>query len=193
MGVKVIVGLGNPGKAYEATRHNVGFWIVASFGKRHGVVIAKDASSAHLGQGRLNAPSGPVDFLLVKPMAFMNRSGVPVGRILEAFNIPVADLIVAHDDLDLECGRIRIRTRGRSGGHRGVDSIIDQIGSDRFLRLKIGIGRDPAVDPAAYVLTPFRVEEEELVLAAVQRGTEALDLLLTGQIATAMNCYHPLR
>jgi len=190
--VKLIVGLGNPGAAYATTKHNVGFWVVDLFGKKHHIVFSHREVNSQIGWGNLKMPTGAVDVLLAKPLTFMNKSGDAVCRLLEIHGISLSDMIVVHDDLDLACGSIRIRTKGRSGGHRGVASIIEKVGADGFLRLKVGIGRDPSIGPSDYVLTRFNAEEEQRVMGGIEHGMEALGLLLEGRIATAMNQFHPL-
>lgn len=186
----MIVGLGNPGPEYEETKHNVGFWLIDSFAKDHGISLSEKKGEARVGQGRLAVPSGQIDLVLVKPQTFMNRSGRSVQSLLHLFGISPSEMIVVYDDLDLPCGRIRIRTKGGAGGHRGVASIIGAIGTDEFIRLRIGIGRDPGQDPADYVLTPFRPEELAPVEDSIDKGVEALPLLLEGRITEAMNRYH---
>ncbi len=188
--MKLIVGLGNPGKEYEETKHNVGFWVVDSFGMRHDVPLSGKRGEAKTGRGCWTISDEKVDYVLAKPQTFMNRSGQSVVRLLQIFDIPVSDVILVVDDLDLECGQIRVKTKGRAGGHRGVASIIEAVGSDGFLRLKVGIGRDPQQDPADYVLTPFPDGDKERILEGVKKGVEALGLLLCGGVSEAMNRFH---
>jgi PTH1 family peptidyl-tRNA hydrolase len=186
----MIVGLGNPGPEYEETKHNVGFWLIDSFAKRHGISLSEKKGQARVGQGRMSVPSGEMDLVLVQPQTFMNRSGRSVQSLLHSFGLSPSEMIVIYDDLDLPCGRIRIRSKGSSGGHRGVASIIDAIGTDEFIRLRIGIGRDPSQDPADYVLTPFEPEALKQVEESIEKGVEALPFLLEGRITEAMNRYH---
>ena len=188
--LKLIVGLGNPGQEYEETKHNIGFWVIDSFARRGGISVSEKKGKALVGRGTFSRAGGEIDFLLVKPQTFMNRSGESVRELLAFFKIPLSNLIVIHDDLDLDPGRIRVRTQGRSGGHRGIDSIIAEVGSDQFVRVKIGIGRDPRWDPADYVLAPFKSGEKETILQAVEKTVETLPLLAEGKIAEAMNRYH---
>lgn len=198
--MKLVVGLGNPGSEYKQTKHNVGFWVIDAFAKREGLSLsplraggqAEKKGGVLVGRGAWGASDVKIGFILAKPQTFMNRSGQPVQQLLKTFDIPLADLIVIYDDLDLDLGRIRIKAQGRSGGHRGIASIIDAVGSDQFLRMKIGIGRDPWQDPSDYVLTPFRPGEKKAVLEGVEKGVEALPLLLENKITEAMNRYHPL-
>lgn len=188
--MKLIVGLGNPGPEYEETKHNVGFWLLDAFARRHGFSLSQKQGEAKVGSGRWSSSAGEIDLLLAKPQTYMNRSGRSVRSLLQSSGSTPLDLIVIYDDLDLPCGTIRIRAQGGSGGHRGVASIIEAIGTDRFLRLRIGIGRDPRQDPADYVLSPFRPEELKQVEEAIEKGVEALPLLMEGRVTEAMNRYH---
>ncbi|MEK7286758.1 MAG: aminoacyl-tRNA hydrolase [Nitrospirota bacterium] len=190
--MKLIVGLGNPGPEYEATKHNVGFWVIDAFAKKCECASFKKISGppSKICRGKLQPPHEPIDFLLVKPHTFMNRSGVAVMSLLKEYEIPISDLVVIQDDLDTECGRLRIRTKGSSGGHRGIASIIEKMGSNEFLRIKIGIGRDADQDVSDYVLSPFLVEDQEKVLSGVERAVAALPLILEERIPEAMNRMH---
>lgn len=188
--MKLIVGLGNPGSEYEETKHNVGFWVVDAFGEAHEVSLSIKKAEARIGRGSWKGSSGEVDFILAKPQTFMNLSGRSVQGLLRLFGVAPSEMIVVYDDLDLECGRIRLRTKGGAGGHRGVASIIEAVGSDQFLRLRIGIGKNPRQDAADYVLSPFKAEDKKLILEAVEKGVVLLPLLLEGRITEAMNQYH---
>ncbi len=196
--MKLVVGLGNPGPNYEATRHNVGFWVIDAFSARHGLPLLEKRGHSRISRGSWvpsssGGPSGDtpkIDFLLAQPETFMNRSGQAVRRLFSEFKIQLADLIVICDDLDMECGRVRIRMKGSAGGHRGVASIIEAVGSQQFVRMKIGIGRSPHQAVSDYVLTPFSKEERSLILEGVERGVAALPLLLEGKFTEAMNQYN---
>jgi PTH1 family peptidyl-tRNA hydrolase len=133
---------------------------------------------------------GETDFLLLKPGTYMNRSGIAVQRILTDFKISHTDMVLIHDDLDMEAGRIRIRTKGSAGGHRGVASVIDTIGSDLFLRIKIGIGRSTQQSVVDYVLTSFSQEERTEVQKGVDYAVSAIPWLLEGRVTEAMNRYN---
>ncbi len=197
--MKLIVGLGNPGDAYTQTRHNVGFWLIDAFAKEHGIILSGSMCEARVGRGKLQVAEEEIPFLLAKPQTFMNRSGRSVKKLASELGLAPTEVpmgvIVVHDDLDLPCGTIRLRARGRSGGHRGVASIIEALESDQFIRLKIGIGsdrrtREDTQETADYVLSPFPKAEREAVLQGVERGVSALPLLLAGQLTEAMNRYH---
>ena len=188
--MNLIVGLGNPGSEYEETKHNVGFWVVDAFAEQHRVSLSIKKAEAKIGRGSLPGPVGQIDFVLAKPQTFMNLSGRSVQGLLRTFGVTPSEMIVIYDDLDLECGRIRLRTKGGAGGHRGVASIIEAVGSDQFIRLRIGIGRNPRQDAADYVLSPFKSDDKKLILEAVEKGVALLPLLLEGRITEAMNQYH---
>jgi PTH1 family peptidyl-tRNA hydrolase len=184
----VIVGLGNPGPAYVQTRHNVGFMAVDAMAsaaavrfRRHGLSLR----AHHLLAGH--------EVILAKPQTFMNRSGAALLELMSDFRLDVTvlqTLIVVHDDLDLPVGRIRLKTRGGHGGHQGVNSIIDTLGTDRFARLKIGVGRPPdGLDPAEYVLTPWSADRNEL-RSTLERAIEALQCWVAEGITTAMNQFN---
>ncbi len=189
---RLIVGLGNPGPEYRWTRHNVGFHVLERLAERRGGLFR---SARHLeGYGGPRAfdwcrIEGPDGFLLC-PGAWMNRSGqivAPVARFLE---LASEDLLVVYDDLDLELGRLRIRPHGSSGGHRGMRSIIEHLATDRFPRLRVGIGRK-GTDAARYVLQPFPAEERVEAEISVAEAAEAiLDWLASGDIQGCMTRFH---
>jgi len=180
------VGLGNPGPSYETTRHNVGFWVIDTFCAEYKISLVNAGGKNQIGRGVL----GSIDFLLLKPGTYMNRSGSAVQKILTDFNISHTDMVVIQDDLDMACGQIRIRTKGSAGGHRGVASVIDTIGSDLFLRIKIGIGRSTQQSVVDYVLTSFSQEERTEVQKGVDYAVSAIPWLLEGRVTEAMNRYN---
>ncbi len=166
----LLVGLGNPGREYRAHRHNVGFMLLEQLAKGHNLSFSRVQHQALVTTGRM----ADCAVVLAKPQTFMNASGRPVSQLLRFFKIPLSNLLVAYDDLDLPLGSLRFRSAGGSGGHKGVQSILEQVGSDQFARLRLGIGRPPGqMDPADYVLQSFRAEEEalrDLVLAEAAAG-----------------------
>jgi PTH1 family peptidyl-tRNA hydrolase len=187
--LRAIVGLGNPGAAYAKTRHNVGFWVVEALAaeirshfRRHGLSLRAHGSLA----GH--------DLTLAKPQTFMNQSGQAVGELLADVGLDLVDLrdlIVIHDDLDLDVGRIRLKARGGAGGHNGILSIIDVLQTDRFARLKIGVGRPPAdVDAAEYVLRPAAGADRSLLNEGVERASDAIRCWITEGLAVAMNRFN---
>jgi len=186
--VKLIVGLGNPGRNYRWTRHNVGFLLIEQLAEKHGIEIVKRGLKTIYGRGKI----GNQGVLLAKPQTFMNLSGEAVLRLLQFFKIPPENLIVLHDDLDLPWGKIRIRLRGGPGGHKGIKSIIEALGIDGFVRFKVGIGRPERAgqDPADYVLEPLSGGERKEFQETVRRGAEAVEVFLLEGPQEAMNRFH---
>ena len=184
--VKLIIGLGNPGGLYEGTRHNVGFQVVDRLAKINHILITARRFKSLYGTGRINSQR----VILLKPMTFMNRSGEAVEKAIDFFQLELEDLIVIHDDLDLPFGRLRFKLRGGDGGHQGVRSIIEVLGKNTFLRLKVGIGRPPrGRDPAEYVLTPFDETLRDHLEGMISRGAESLMVMLLEGLERAMNRY----
>jgi peptidyl-tRNA hydrolase, PTH1 family len=181
----LVVGLGNPGVEYRATRHNAGFLLIDRLATRWRVVLSESTAFAEWGVGLI----GAVPAVLAKPTTFMNGSGDAVaelGRIHGAESI-----VVAYDDLDLPLGRVRIRGDGGTGGHRGVASVITAVGS-AFLRVRIGIGRPPdGTDPVAFVLDPFAPEEREPLDQALVRAADGVEILLRDGLEAAMRACNP--
>ena len=192
--MKLIVGLGNPGRGYAHNRHNIGFMCLSHFARKQGIRFDRKRGKARIGVGEV-AGEGVI---LAKPQIFMNLSGQSVSRLVSGFDIALGDLLVIHDDLDLPLGKIRLRRGGSSGGHKGVDSIISSLGSQSFLRLRVGIGR-PASDEKhdeggegviSYVLSDFTPEEKQIVTKAIPRVSEAILCLLTEGLLPAMERYN---
>jgi PTH1 family peptidyl-tRNA hydrolase len=185
--VKLVVGLGNPGKKHGGTRHNLGFLIVDEIARQKQVKIEKNLCDALVGEGSNDAER----ILLAKPQTYMNRSGESVKALLDHFGSTPKDLVVVYDDLDLEFGRIRIRLAGGAGGHRGILSIIDSLGGAPFYRVRIGIGRPPdGVGPVDFVLTPFTAEEVGRLDALVSRAAQAVGSLLRDGAERAMEQFN---
>lgn len=182
----VIVGLGNPGRRYLRTRHNVGFMVIEEIARRYEIDLKEKERRYRIGRGSINGE----DILLIEPLLYMNRSGLAVKDIVNKFNIQVEDLIVIHDDIDMETGKLRIRRRGSSGGHQGVKSIIQSVGSKDFIRLKIGIGRDASVIPEDYVLSRFRKNEVPLIKEAIKKASDAVVSIIVDGVDKAMNIYN---
>ena len=180
----VIVGLGNPGPQYERTRHNAGFLLVAELAAEHGITIHQERHGARIGDGGIYARR----CLLALPQTFMNRSGDSVRRILSFTGLDPETLVVVHDDMDLPLGRLRLRRGGGAGGHRGIASILEHLGSPDFIRLKIGVGRPPAGVPAeGYVLQEFAASERDTLRETLARGVSALEVYLDRGLEAAMN------
>lgn len=189
--LKMIVGLGNPGPTYAANRHNIGFQIVELFSRRHAIALDRVQMKALTGVGWLQRHDQRVKVLLVKPLTYMNASGQAVAGLVRFFQVELADLLVVHDDLDLESGRLRLRPNGSAGGQNGVKSIIQQLGSQEFARARIGIGRPPGrMDAADYVLQDFSSAEEEIFGPLRERVCDALECWLFDGIDAAMNRFN---
>ena len=183
--MKLIAGLGNPGSKYSTTRHNVGFQVVDALVARHGLEWDSAPAEALLAKWRAQ------DALLVKPLTFMNLSGHAVGQLLRYFKIDVGDLLVIVDEAQLELGRLRARADGSAGGHNGLKSLIEQLGTDQFPRLRIGVGRgDMRRDLADHVLGRFEADEREAVADAVARAADAVETFVTDGIAPMMNRFN---
>ena len=182
--MKVIVGLGNPGGPYQWTRHNIGFQVLDRLAEEGHISLSHKQFKAHYGKGFVHSR----DVLLVKPLTFMNLSGLAVKRILNYYKAGPEDLIVIHDDLDLPFGALRIKRWGGDGGHQGVRSIIDSVGGNNFLRLKMGIGRPPrGLDPADYVLRSFDELERHHLEDVLIRAAECLVVMISEGVEMAMN------
>jgi len=158
--MKLLVGLGNPGRKYETTRHNIGFKVVELVAKRAGIEIEKKKFSSFFGMGKIEES----DVCVVMPQTFMNLSGEAVRDFAGYYKMAVGDILVVHDDIDLPFAKLRWSFKSGAGGHNGVSSIIEQVGTNEFHRLKLGVGRPPeAVDPVDYVLSQFKEEEKTTV------------------------------
>ncbi len=188
-GTAVVVGLGNPGPAYERTRHNAGFAVADELARRCGDRFGvHKRSGAEVAETRLEGRK----VVLAKPRSFMNLAGGPVAGVLSFFSVDVADLIVVHDDLDLDLGAVRLKRGGGEGGHNGLRSISKSLGSKEYLRVRVGIGRPPGrMDPADYVLRPFAAAERTEVEILVGEAADAVELLLRTSLVDAQNRVHP--
>ncbi len=185
----LIVGLGNPGKKYESTRHNVGFMLVDALAERLGLVTGRQAFQGVLAQ----ADRGAKHFSLLKPHTFMNLSGQSVGEAARYFKIPLECIVVVHDELDLPLGALRFKRGGGYAGHNGLRSIGDHLQSPDFIRLRVGVGRPPpGVKGAHYVLAPFSRSEVQCVQEVCARGVEATLHLADVGLPKATNILHAL-
>jgi len=184
----LVVGLGNPGAQYARSRHNVGFRVVDALARAHGLSFARDKEArAHVATGRI----GDARVILAKPQTYMNLSGRTAGRLLRAHSLPIECLLVVYDDLDLPLGRLRLRGEGGSGGHKGMRSIQEVVGTQAFPRLRVGIDRPPAgVDPADYVLQPFDVPDRPLLDAVIDRAVSAVECWLAEGMTAAMDRFN---
>jgi len=181
--IRVVAGLGNPGPEYAATRHNIGFMVVDQFAAQFGSTWERspkwDAVSAKCG-----------GVLLVKPMSFMNRSGYPLLAIMQFYKIEPREILVVLDDLVLPLGRLRLRIRGGSGGHNGLESIIMQFGTEEIPRLRIGIGEAPREGSVDYVLSRFFEEEKPLVRSTIDRAVDAVKCAIDNDLNSAMKTFN---
>ena len=184
---RMVVGLGNPGPEYENTRHNAGFMVADLLAENLRVTYWKDEAGARVGLVRF----GDDDLLLVKPQAYMNLSGKAVARLAASYEVDIADIIVIHDDLDLPEESLRIKRGGGHGGHNGLRSLVDSLGTGEFCRVKVGIGRPPGrQDPAAYVLEPMRPVAAEQVASLVPHAAQAVIHILEHGVDSAMREYN---
>src|SRR5512132_1706568 len=183
--MKLVVGLGNPGRQYAGTRHNVGFDVVELVAGRHRLEWEGARTEALIAKWRA------ASVLLTKPLTFMNLSGHAVGELLRFYKIDFSDLIVVVDDVNLELGRLRARPSGSAGGHNGLKSIIASFGHEDFARLRVGVGRgDARRDLADHVLAKFDPEERTIVAEAVGRGADAVELFVAEGIGPVMNRFN---
>jgi PTH1 family peptidyl-tRNA hydrolase len=185
--MKLVAGLGNPGRRFDGTRHNVGFDIVDLLARRHGV----EWEWAPRGTEALVARWRSAEAVLGKPLTFMNLSGSAVVGLMQFYKIDPADLFVVVDDANIELGRLRARARGSAGGHNGLKSIIESLGSDEFARLRVGVGRgDDRRDLADHVLAKFDADERAIVVEAVGRSADAAEMFVAEGIGPVMNRYN---
>ena len=180
----MVVGLGNPGNNYEDTRHNVGFMVADKIARDFNIALNKTKFDAIFGRGLIE----DVDVLLVKPMAFMNRSGPPLQKLAHYFRISGEDMLVIHDDIDLAFGRLKIKEKGGHGGHNGIRSIMDAFDGGEFMRLRIGVGRSEAGENVTgHVLGRFSADKAEMVTRVVAVARDAVVTLLCEGIKVGMN------
>ncbi|HEX9021916.1 MAG TPA: aminoacyl-tRNA hydrolase [Nitrospirota bacterium] len=185
--MKIIIGLGNPGRKYERTRHNAGFMAIDALAEMLRVTVAREKHHAFIGSARIGAE----EFLLAKPQTFMNDSGRAVAAIFRQTDANASDLIVLHDELDLPLGAVRVKVGGGHGGHNGLRSIIEHLGSPDFIRVRIGIGRPvPGIEPADYVLGPFLAEERQVAAEAMTRAADAVKEIISHGPTPAMNIFN---
>ena len=191
--MKLIVGLGNPGKIYAHNRHNVGFRCLNYFARLHSIRFDHRQCRARVSLAKVRGEK----LLLAKPGTFMNLSGNPVACLVRKHDIPLSDLLVIYDDLDLPLGKIRLRQSGGSGGHKGMNSIISALGSESFPRIRVGIGRPQSEKQfisedaiVNYVLSDFFPQEEATIKPVIAKVAEAIDCFLTQGIEAAMGRFN---
>lgn len=184
----LVVGLGNPGLQYENTRHNAGFIAADKLAKKNGFEFDKNKYEALCGEFRIQNQR----ILVIKPQTFMNNSGRAVTKIASFYKIPVDRIIVMHDDISLDIGKIRMRRKGSDGGQKGMRDIIELLGTDDIMRIKIGVGAKPRpdYDLASWVLSKFPAEQKEALCNAIQKSVSAVEEIILRGIDSAMNKYN---
>lgn len=187
----IIAGLGNPGKKYENTRHNIGYQVVDALAEKHGISILELKFKGIIGKGMI----GGEKVILVKPLTYMNLSGECIREAVSYFKIDeTAELIIIADDVSLDAGQIRIRKKGSAGGHNGLKNIIAQLGHEEFMRIKMGVGEKPSgYDLADYVLGHFTKEDEKILSESRKNAVSAIETILDAGIEKAMNLYNTKR
>jgi len=188
--VKLIIGLGNPGRQYRDTRHNIGFLVVDELARRGGVTLA--LAPSQIPETMAGKRFGTPPVLLARPLTFMNRSGDAVAALARYYDVAPADMLVVVDDVALPFGRLRVRPNGSAGGHNGLKSIIERLGTREFARLRLGVGRgDARRDLADHVLSTFEPEERVGLDTLIARAADAAEMFAVEGIAPVMNRYNP--
>ena len=182
----VIAGLGNPGRKYENTRHNMGFLTVDRLAEKHNIKVSKIKHKALIGDGIISGRR----VLLVKPQTYMNLSGDSLREVMSYYNVDIQDLIVIYDDLDLETGALRIRKKGSAGSHNGMKSVVNQLQSQDFPRIRIGIGKSGGLDWKDFVTGKVGKQEGDILAETIARAADAVECILEKGIDRAMNEYN---
>ena len=184
----IIVGLGNPGKEYTNTRHNIGFDSIDKLAEAEGISVLEKKHKAIIGKGYVAGQKA----ILAKPQTYMNLSGESVRELIDYYKVDeTSELIVISDDISLDVGQVRIRKKGSAGGHNGLKSIIAHLGHDNFMRIKMGVGEKPkGYDLADYVLGHFTQDERKQMDEAAGRAVEAIRMMVTGEVEAAMNQFN---
>jgi len=185
--MRIIVGLGNPGEKYRATRHNIGWDTITRISDNYGIPLNQMKHKAICGTGFIEGEK----VILAQPVTYMNLSGESVRELVDFYKVSPEDIIIIYDDIDLDVGQLRIRKKGSAGGHNGIKSIISHLGTDEFPRIRIGVGAKPKDwDLADYVLSRFKDEEEAVIRQALKDASDACRLIITSGIDAAMNKYN---
>jgi len=188
--MKLIVGLGNPGREYRDTRHNVGFVVADEIARRHNLTFAMAPSQ--IPDAMIAKKFGADGLLVAKPLTFMNNSGEAVAALARYYDISIGDLLVVVDEVALPFGRLRARARGSAGGHNGLKSVIARLGTTEFARLRLGVGRgDARRDLADHVLSKFEADEQSALGDFITRAADAAEMFAAEDIAKVMNTYNP--
>lgn len=182
----IIAGLGNPGKEYSGTRHNVGYDAIDCLVEKYNEKLNKLKFNSVYCEIKINGEK----VMLVKPVTYMNRSGIAISEIINYFKVPVENLVVIYDDIDIPVGTLRIRPHGSAGTHNGMKSIISSLGDDKFPRIRIGIDRNPNMDLADYVLQRFSVDERFKIDTIVKSASEAAEEIIKSNLESAMQKYN---
>ena len=185
--VKLIIGLGNPGKPYEHTRHNIGFDVIDELANRWNAPLNQTKFNGMY--ATVHRPEGKV--ILLKPLTYMNLSGECVRPLMDYFDIEIEDIIVIYDDLDLETGKLRLRSKGSAGGHNGIKSLIQHLGTQEFNRIRVGVNRPPAgMKVADYVLSKFSKDDQTIVKDAIDKSCDAVEAALSKPFLEVMNKFN---
>jgi PTH1 family peptidyl-tRNA hydrolase len=183
----LIAGLGNPGSRYHLSRHNLGFWAIDHISVQKNIPLSNKSHQALWGKGRI----GRIPVILSKPQTFMNLSGLSIKSIMDFFGMDSSSLIIFHDDMDLTLAEVRIREKGGSGGHKGIKSVIDKLGTEEFLRIRIGIGHPEAdKNPVDYVLGPCPIFERDILFSVIQKTDQMVDVIMKDGPSVAMNLFN---
>ncbi|MFO7665400.1 MAG: aminoacyl-tRNA hydrolase [Desulfobacterales bacterium] len=188
--IRLIAGLGNPGDAYAKTRHNIGFMVIDALTGEFSIPVEKKKFDASYGRGIIEG----IEVILVKPMAFMNRSGPPIQNLSGYYKISCGNMLIIYDDVDLSFGRLKINEKGGSGGHKGMKSVIDSFGDENIPRLRIGVGRSEAgISTSDYVLGRFSSMEKDQLQKIIKRARDAVVKILCNGITEGMNRFNENR
>jgi len=183
----MVVGLGNPGPRYSKTRHNIGFEVIDAISREFDISLKMHPANARVGRGKIQGR----EVALVQPMAYMNLSGKPVYQLAQSYGLSCEDILIVHDDMDLAFGRIKIKEKGGSGGHNGIQSLMDAFGGGDFTRLRMGIGRPEAgMNAVDHVLSSFNLEERKMLEHIISRARDAAVIVLCNGTKEAMNRFN---
>jgi peptidyl-tRNA hydrolase, PTH1 family len=188
--MRLIVGLGNPGREYRETRHNVGFMVVDEIARRHNLTLGMAPSQ--IPDAMIAKKFGDEPLLVAKPLTFMNNSGEAVAALVRYYDVPIGDLLIVIDEVALPFGRLRARARGSAGGHNGLKSVIGRLGTTEVARLRLGVGRgDARRDLADHVLSKFEADEQSALGEFIARAADAAEMFAAEGIEKVMNTYNP--
>lgn len=182
----LIIGLGNPGEKYRYTRHNAGFMTVGKIAERYNIELKKTGCKAVYGKGKICGE----DVILALPQTYMNESGISARELMSYFRVPIENLIIIYDDMDIDLGSMRIRLNGSAGSHNGMKSIIYHLEDDQFKRIRIGIGKPVNTDTIDFVLSRFADSEFEALNDCIENAADAVEIIVSGNAEAAMNKYN---